>query len=70
MLGVRLWCCAQMVVGPGEQETLLAGLQDGCVLQICLDDPFPVCLLQHSAPIRCQGLLQCTHGASPVVQGF
>ena len=54
-------CCAQMVAGPEGQETLLAGLQDGSVLQICLDDPFPVCLLQHSAPIRCQLLPQCMH---------
>lgn len=55
-MGARrtLTACArmQMLAGPGGQETLLAGLADGCVLRITLGSPFPECLLQHSAAVR------------------
>jgi hypothetical protein len=43
----------QVVQEAAGHEALLAGLADGCVLQLRLGSPFPTCLLQHGAAIRC-----------------
>lgn len=42
--------------GPPGREGLLIGLKDGSVVQIFVDNKFPIQLLQHSAAIRCLDL--------------
>ena len=42
----------RMVGGPEGHESLLAGLKDGTVLHIAIDNPKPISRLCHSAPVR------------------
>lgn len=44
------------VGGPPGREGLVAGCADGTVVQIFIDNPFPVPLIKHTAPIRCLDL--------------
>ncbi|SPQ96247.1 unnamed protein product (mitochondrion) [Plasmodiophora brassicae] len=46
----------KIVGGPPGREGLLIGLKDGSVVQIFVDNKFPIQLLQHSAAIRCLDL--------------
>jgi intraflagellar transport protein 122 len=39
--------------GPEGREGLLVGTKGGGVLQVFVDNPFPVALVQHGAPVRC-----------------
>lgn len=47
---------AQVIGGPAGREGLLVGLLNGSVLTIYIDNPFPVQLLWHTAPVRCLDL--------------
>lgn len=42
--------------GPPGREGLLVGLRDGQVLQLLLDNPFPLPLLKVNSPVRCLDL--------------
>ncbi|XP_042142808.1 intraflagellar transport protein 122 homolog [Ixodes scapularis] len=42
--------------GPPGREGLLVGLRDGQVLQLLLDNPFPLALLKVGSPVRCLDL--------------
>lgn len=46
----------RVVGGPSGREGLLTGLKNGHVLKIFIDNPFPVSLVSHVAPIRCLDL--------------
>ncbi|KAJ4458012.1 putative Intraflagellar transport protein [Paratrimastix pyriformis] len=46
----------QVVGGPPGREGLLVGLLNGSVLNIYVDNPFPIQLLWHTAPVRCLDL--------------
>ena len=42
-----------MAGGPEGREGLLVGIKGGAVLQVFIDNPFPVLLVQHGAAVRC-----------------
>jgi hypothetical protein len=57
---LRAPCCCpryiKVVGGPEGREGLLVGLKGGMLLQVFIDNPFPVVLAQHTAPVRCLDL--------------
>ncbi|KAH8031379.1 hypothetical protein HPB51_016563 [Rhipicephalus microplus] len=46
----------QALGGPVGREGLLVGLRDGQVLQLLLDNPFPLFLIKVTSPVRCLDL--------------
>eukprot|EP00753_Platysulcus_tardus_P014889 PLAT4607.1.p1 GENE.PLAT4607.1~~PLAT4607.1.p1 ORF type:complete len:1226 (-),score=654.52 PLAT4607.1:178-3855(-) len=46
----------KVVGGPPGGEGLLVGLKDGSVLQVFINNPFPIPLIKHSHSIRCLDL--------------
>ena len=46
----------KVVGGLPGREGLLVGLKGGGVLQVFVDNPFPVTLVQHGGPVRCLDL--------------
>jgi hypothetical protein len=47
---------AQVVGGPPKREGLLVGLKSGAVLQVFLDNPFVLPMVQHGGAVRCLDL--------------
>lgn len=46
-------CCALVDGGPAGGEALLLGLENGVVLQVFVDNAFPVELVKATAPVVC-----------------